>query len=85
MHIRLGGPLPTRLTPEVERDSKQTPQHNQTHVQHYRSDITILDDPGSDELAKSVTPHILVDSDGDEDRARHRLITINSISACNSG
>ena len=74
MNTRVLGPAAHSLAPEVEDDSTGAPEEDQTHVQHDRRDVTVGDDPGSDELAETITPQILVDCDRHENAACNGLV-----------
>lgn len=63
MHPRLRGPTSEPLTIEVEWDGTETPERCQTHVDHDWLDEATFHDPRGDELAKAVSPDILVDGD----------------------
>lgn len=81
----LGGPHPGTLAVEIERNSEQTPEGDQGHVQHDGGDETTLFHPRGDELAEPITPQVLVDSDCHEERSRHRLIAVDSVCAGDGG
>lgn len=85
MDFRLGRPFPAPLTPEVKGDAKQAPQCEEAHVQHNGREIAILLYPRRDELAKSVAPDVLVDGDGDKERAGYGLVAVDSVGTGNGG
>lgn len=79
MHIRFRRPLPAPLPEEIKHSTKRTPEHHKAHIEHNRRDISSLLSPGSDELAKPITPQILVDRDCHEDRAGHWFVAVDGI------
>jgi hypothetical protein len=74
MNLRVSGPLPESLAIEPEYNAEQAPKESQGHIGHDRRDVSVCNDPWGDELAKAITPYVLVDGDGDEDASGHRLI-----------
>ena len=79
MHTTIPRPLPKSLSTIVKRDCKKTPEENQTHIQHNRRHKPIFLNPRSDELRKSISPHVLVDCDGHEDRTGDGFVAINAV------
>lgn len=79
MHFAVLRPPSERLSFPPEQDTEQAPQQYQTPVCHDRGDKSSLQRPWRDELAKTVTPNILVDGDADEERSSHRLVAVDSI------
>ncbi len=77
MHLRVPCPLSERLPIEPENDPRQAEEEDQTHVRHDRRDVSALDDPRGDELREAVSPDVLVDRDGNEDRSRNRFVGID--------
>jgi len=67
-------PSPECLAEVVEQDAERTPQNDQAHVRHDRRHEAGLLDPNDDELRKAVPPEVLVDGDGDHERACDWLI-----------
>ena len=57
-------PLPECLPIIPKDDSSQTEEENQRHVGHNRRNVPALDNPRSDEFRESISPDVLVDSDG---------------------
>ena len=53
----------------VERDAEQAPESDKTHVRHDRRDVSRLQYPWRDEFSEAVTPNVLIDSNGDHERA----------------
>jgi len=72
-------PLSERLAEKPEDDTSRAPQGNQTHVRHDGWDIATLDDPGGDELAESIAPDVLIDSDGHENRTGYGFVGVNGV------
>ena len=72
-------PLSEGLSVIPENNTRQAPENNQAHIRHDRGDIAALDDPWSDELRETVAPDVLVDCDGDKDRACDRLVGIDRV------
>ena len=62
------------LSVEPEQDSKQTPQGRQAHIKHDRGNVAVRDDPIGDEFREAIPPKVLIDSDGDKNRASDGLI-----------
>lgn len=81
MHPRLGRPPSELLSIKVAWDGKETPQRCQTHVQHDRFHKPALFDPRGDELAEAVSPDILIDGDGHENRTRDGLVAVDGVGA----
>lgn len=79
MHIAILSPPSKGLPLIVEQDTEKTPQQDQTPIRHDRRNIPIGNNPLGNELAESITPHILVDRDGDEQTARNRLVAVDCI------
>jgi hypothetical protein len=74
-----------RLAVEPEQDGKRAPQGRERHVEHDGRDVAGADDPGCDELAEAVAPQVLVDRDGDEDRARNGLVRVDGVGGRDAG
>jgi hypothetical protein len=55
------------------RIGHRTPQCRQAHVERDRGYIAASDDPVGDEFGEAVTSQVLVDGDGEENRAGDRL------------
>lgn len=85
MDRRLGRPPSELLSIEVEWNRAKTPQRRQAHVQHDRLDEPLLHDPWRDELAEAISPEVLVDGDGDKDRAGHGLVAVDGVGAGDGG
>lgn len=79
MYLRIAGPFPERLSIEPEQDPSRAPESGQTHVHHDGWDVSRSLNPRSNELRESIAPEILVDGDGDEQRASNRFVGIYSI------
>jgi len=80
MDLGISGPLPECLSIEPEDDSGTTEEGDQGHVCHDGWDVSGLDDPGRDELRKSISPNILVDRDGNKDGTGDGLVGIDRVS-----
>lgn len=85
MDIAVSRPLSKRLAEEPENDSRQAPERNQRHISHDGRNEARLSSPWRDELAESVTPHVLVDRNGHEDGASYGLVRIDGIRRCDGG
>ena len=83
MQVRVPGPLSERLSKEIKDDSTCTEQEYQTHVGHDRWDEASGDGPWCDELGETVAPDVLINGNGDHDRAGNRLIAVDGISGRN--
>ena len=79
MYLRVSRPLSECLSIEPENDTSQAEEKNQAHVRHNWRDISTLDDPRGDKFRESITPNILVDRDGDENRAGHRFVGVDRV------
>lgn len=79
MHGTVPSPLSERLAVEVEDNAERTPQEDQTHVEHDWWQVPIGNDPRRDELAETISPHVLVDSDRHEDRSRNGLVRVDGV------
>lgn len=79
MYLGIPGPLPERLSEVPEDDSRAAEEGDQTHVGHNRWNVATLLNPRSNKFGESITPDVLVDSDGYEDRACDRLVGINGV------
>ena len=77
-------PFAESLSFEPEQNAEKTPQCGQSHVRHDRWDIAGFHDPWRNELAKAVSPDILVDGNGHEDAPCNRLVGIDSVSGGDS-
>ena len=78
VHLALLSPPPKSLAHEVKQDTEETPQCNETHVRHNGRNIARADNPGCDEFGEAITPEVLIDSDGHEDRTSHRFVRVNA-------
>ena len=65
MHLAVPAPAAECLAFVVEEEAKKTPQQDETRVCHDGRNESTLNSPRGDELAESITPHVLVDSDAD--------------------
>jgi hypothetical protein len=74
VNLIVPGPLSENLAVVPEQNTEGTPKCGEAHIQHNRRNIAIRDDLWRDELAKTVSPEILVDSDSDEDGACDGLV-----------
>jgi len=79
VNLAIPRPLPKPLAVEPENYPGRAEECDQRHVGHDRRDESGLGRPRRDELAESVTPHVLVDRDGHEDGARYRLVGVDGI------
>ena len=79
MHAALATPLAASLSNKEEQDPEAAPQKDQAHVEHDRRDEPSADRPRGDELAEAVAPEVLVDGDGDEDRAGDGLVGVDGV------
>nr|POE97710.1 hypothetical protein CFP56_76180 [Quercus suber] len=64
---------------EIEQDAEETPQRGEGHVGHDGRHGAGLLDPGRDEFRETVTPHILIDGDGDHERARDGFVGVDRV------
>lgn len=83
MYRGFGRPPSEPLSINVERNRTETPQGSQAHVQHDWLDIPALLNPRGDELAEAVPPQVLIDRDGNEDRACDGLVAVHGVGAGN--
>ena len=79
MDAGVPAPLPELLTEKVEEDAKRAPQEDERHIQHDGRNKSVGDGPWGDELAETVAPDVLVDSDSNEDGASDRLVAVNCV------
>lgn len=84
MHTAVLGPSAECLSLVVEENAEQAPKQDKRPIGHDWGNVSTFNDPGSDELAEAVTPHVLVDSDANEETACDRLVRIDSVSAGNT-
>jgi hypothetical protein len=79
MNITLPTPPPKRLPLEIKHKSKQTPQRDQPHIRHDRRHKPALLHPRRDELCEPIPPDVLVDGDGDHERAGHGFVRVDGV------
>lgn len=73
------GPPPESLSLVPKQDSKQAPECGKSHIGHDRRDVSTLQDPGGDKFAETISPKILVHSDGDENATSGRLVRVDCV------
>lgn len=84
VHARVPGPLSELLAEKEEDDTERAPQENQRHVGHDWWDESSRNRPWRNELGESVTPNVLVHSNGDHDRSCYRFVAVDSV-CCDNG
>jgi hypothetical protein len=83
--LAVPGPSSERLSLVVEQNAEQTPKQDKRGVGHDGWNVPVGDDPGGDELAEAVAPHVLVDGDGDEQAAGDGLVRVDGVGADHAG
>lgn len=78
-------PSPKGLAFEPEQNPEQTPKDGQSHVSHDGFHEATLFNPRRDEFREAVAPQVLVDSNGNEDTPRDRLVRVNGVGRSDCG